>query len=183
MDELYLSIVGHGGVGKTSLSLRFVKDDFTESYVPTIEDEFIKNVIIDGESHETYIIDTAGQDEFKDLKSSSIRKCDGFILVYAVNDLKSVEALKENFDLIKSCQKNTENIIILGNKCDLPEDEWENRKEDVKMRIKSWAENIPIYEVSAKTGIGVNESFEKLCRIILGKGAQGEGEGGCCNIQ
>ena len=179
-------MLGSGGVGKTSLSLMFVRGEFVESYVPTIEDEFQKNVNIDGETYPAYIVDTAGQDEFKDLKSTSLKNCDGFFLVYAVDDANSAESLRENFDLIKNMQRNTKNVIILGNKCDLPKDTWKVKKEEVKNKIKQWGSGIPIFEVSAKAGIGVNESFEKLARILLGKDQasnQNSEGGGCCNIQ
>ena len=62
--------------------------------------------------------------------------------------------------------------------------------------IKEWGEDFPIFEVSAKTGLGVSESIDTLFRTIVNnnkpkeeekeKGEEkggGEEEGGCCNIQ
>ena len=130
------------------------------------------------------------------MKIATIKRSVGFILVYSVERKDTVEELKENFDLIKEHHKNTKNIIILGNKADLPKDEWMVSKKDVKEMIKEWGEDFPIFEVSAKTGLGVSESIDTLFRTIVNnnkpkeeekeKGEEkggGEEEGGCCNIQ
>jgi len=178
-------MLGSGGVGKTSLTLMFVRGEFVEQYVPTIEDEFQKNIKIDDETYQACIVDTAGQDEFKDIKNQAIRQCDGFVLVYAVDDESSVEAMKELFEMICQYKGNNPKVIILGNKCDLPKTSWKNTKEEVKSKISSWGSKLPIVEVSAKAGIGVNESFEKISRVIAGKdnsGSGGNGDG-CCNVQ
>jgi small GTP-binding protein len=185
MSELHICVLGSGGVGKTSLTLMFVRGEFVEQYVPTIEDEFQKNIKIDNETIQAFIVDTAGQEEFKDLKSASIKSCEGFILVYAVDDANSVETLRENYELIKLQKKDLNNIIILGNKCDLPKSTWKKTMADVKKTIGDWGAKIPIYETSAKTGTGVNEAFEKIARIMTKKDVsqQQSTEQGCCNIQ
>ena len=67
-DVVNVVMLGSGGVGKTSISLRFVRGEFTESYVPTIEDEFEKIITVDGKNYLIEIVDTAGQEDFKDLK-------------------------------------------------------------------------------------------------------------------
>lgn len=61
-------IVGSGGVGKSCLTVRFLKDEFTSEYDPTIgisrlmqEENYRKNVTVDNAACTAYIIDTAGQ--------------------------------------------------------------------------------------------------------------------------
>ena len=41
-NDYRVVVFGAGGVGKTSLVLRFIKDEFRDSYVPTIEDTYRK---------------------------------------------------------------------------------------------------------------------------------------------
>lgn len=41
-------MLGSGGVGKSSLTVRYVSNTFVDSYDPTIEDSYRKHVIIKG---------------------------------------------------------------------------------------------------------------------------------------
>lgn len=47
--------------GKSSLTVQFVDGHFVESYYPTIENTFSKNIKYKGQEYTTEIIDTAGQ--------------------------------------------------------------------------------------------------------------------------
>ena len=47
--------------GKSSLVIQFTENQFIESYYPTIENTFTKNVSYKGVDYECDIIDTAGQ--------------------------------------------------------------------------------------------------------------------------
>lgn len=49
--------------GKSSLTVQFVDGHFVESYYPTIENTFSKNIKYKGQEYTTEIIDTAGQVE------------------------------------------------------------------------------------------------------------------------
>ncbi len=62
--EMRLCVMGDGGTGKTTLTIQLVHNHFTESYDPTIEDSYRKQVLIDGETVVLDILDTAGQEEF-----------------------------------------------------------------------------------------------------------------------
>ena len=42
-----LVIVGAGGVGKSALTIQFVQSHFVQSYDPTVEDSYQKQVVID----------------------------------------------------------------------------------------------------------------------------------------
>lgn len=47
--------------GKSSLVVQYVENNFVESYYPTIENTFTKNIKYNGVEYECDIIDTAGQ--------------------------------------------------------------------------------------------------------------------------
>ncbi len=49
------------GVGKSSLTVRFVEGHFVESYYPTIENTFSHTIKSRGQDFATEIVDTAGQ--------------------------------------------------------------------------------------------------------------------------
>lgn len=41
-NDYRVVVFGAGGVGKSSLVLRFIKGNFREDYIPTIEDTYIQ---------------------------------------------------------------------------------------------------------------------------------------------
>ena len=48
-EEVFkLVIVGDGGVGKTSMLMSFVQNQFPENYIPTVLETYAKIVIVDG---------------------------------------------------------------------------------------------------------------------------------------
>ena len=57
-------VLGSGGVGKSALTFRLITDRFVVGYDPTIEDDYRKQITIDGQVERLDILDTAGQEEF-----------------------------------------------------------------------------------------------------------------------
>lgn len=79
-NSIKIGIFGGGGVDKTCLSLRYLKGEYTDSYIPTIEDEFSKVIEVDNKPISLIVIDTAGQDDFSEMRFnyySSICFCYG----------------------------------------------------------------------------------------------------------
>ncbi|CAH8519635.1 unnamed protein product [Schistosoma mattheei] len=65
MTEYKLVVVGAGGVGKSALTIQLIQNHFVEEYDPTIEDSYRKQMVIDGEICLLDILDTAGQEEYR----------------------------------------------------------------------------------------------------------------------
>ena len=61
MREYHLVVLGSGGVGKSALTVQFVQGLFVESYDPTIEDAYKKQIEVDGKLCSLQILDTAGK--------------------------------------------------------------------------------------------------------------------------
>ena len=60
------AVFGAGGVGKSALTLRYVRDFFVKGWDPTIEDAYMKTVEMDdGSKVQLEILDTAGQGDFQ----------------------------------------------------------------------------------------------------------------------
>ncbi|CAH8848211.1 unnamed protein product [Trichobilharzia szidati] len=163
MTEYKLVVVGAGGVGKSALTIQLIQNHFVEEYDPTIEDSYRKQVVIDGEICLLDILDTAGQEEYSAMRDQYMRTGEGFLCVFAVNNLKSYEDINQYREQIKRVKDADEvPMVLVGNKVDLT-----NRSvctNEAKMSANSY--NIPYVETSAKTRQGVEDAFYTLVREI-----------------
>ncbi len=168
-----LMLLGDTSVGKTSFILRFCDDKFEEESLTTIGiDQKNKYVKVDDKKIELHIWDTAGQERFKSLAKNLFKGADGIILMYDMSNLDSFKAIKKWINDIKESIDITKvGIIIVGNKCDLPEDEIKVDKETKDYFEKE--QKMKIIEASAKNSKNVNDSFliiiKKMIELGLGK--------------
>ena len=167
-------ILGDSEVGKTSFILRFCENEFPEDSLTTIgidtKTKFIKR---NDKKIQLVIWDTAGQERFKSITKNTLKGADGVLLMYAINKKNSFKAMKDWINSIKeSLNIDKHGLIIIGNKCDLPEEERE--VDDDMVKIFKDKEKVEIIEASGKNDINVNESFIKLIdkMIELGLGRQ-----------
>ena len=87
---LKVVLLGDGGVGKSALMTRYVKNNFEQKSFHTIGVEFLnKDISSFGNSYTLQIWDTAGQERFKSLRTPFYRGADCCILTFAVNDKQS----------------------------------------------------------------------------------------------
>lgn len=163
MTEYKLVVVGAGGVGKSALTIQLIQNHFVDEYDPTIEDSYRKQVVIDGETCLLDILDTAGQEEYSAMRDQYMRTGEGFLCVFAINNIKSFEDIHHYREQIKRV-KDSEDVpmVLVGNKCDLP-----SRTVDTKQaQDLARSYGIPFIETSAKTRQGVDDAFYTLVREI-----------------
>jgi len=156
--------MGCGGVGKSAITLQLMQNRFIEGHDPTIEDSYQKYIQVDGKPCRLDILDTAGQEEFKSMRSQYMRQGQGYILVYSVTDKASWEKTKEFFDEVVRAKGGKENVVLVlvGNKCDLKDDRQVSEDEG-KSLAGEYATPL-FYETSAKTNINIKEAFDQLIR-------------------
>jgi len=167
-ETLYVSVLGTGGVGKSALTLRFVRDFFVQDWDPTIEDAYRKPVDVDNETCLLDILDTAGQDDFESLRPSWMIGKDGYVFVFSLDQPKSLEELHPFFELHHQLNEGRRMPIVLAaNKKDLATQDTETQAKAREEGMKRAAELGARYiETSAKTGENVQETFEAFVRQV-----------------
>ena len=80
---------------------------FVETYDPTIEDSYRKQVVIDSQSCMLEVLDTAGQEEYTALRDQWIRDGEGFILVYSITSRSSFTRIRKFHNQIQRVKEST----------------------------------------------------------------------------
>ena len=150
--------LGDQCVGKSSILNRFYQDKFEPDYQATIGLDFhSKNVSINGTSVRLLLYDTAGQEKFKSLIPMYIRDANIIIVVYDITSKDSFVHTDHWVNETKDLKREDAIFVLVGNKIDL---------EDKRVLETKEAENFAnekgflFYEVSAKSGQGIQELFE-----------------------
>jgi len=169
--QFKIVLLGEGCVGKTSLSLRYVQDQFNPQHKQTQVATFLtKKLAIDGKRVNLAIWDTAGQEKFHSLGPIYYRDANGALLVYDITDNDSFSKVK---NWVKELRKMLGNEIVLaiaGNKCDLEKNRVVSEEEALSYAAKVKARH---FNTSAKLNKGVEEVFLDLTKRLLEKAATG----------
>ena len=156
-------LVGSINVGKTSLVTRYATGKFHEISKSTKNCSYIsKTKKINGKNYEIRLWDTAGQEKYKSVTKIFIKDANIAILVFAIDNEKSFEDLKDWLQIIKNV--NDENLIfgIAANKSDL---KIENNFDE---KAKNFAKNIG--GILKKTSAIIeNGGFEELLDELIFK--------------
>lgn len=158
-------ILGDTNVGKSSLFLRYTKDEFKSAIANTIGVDYdLKEVMVDGKPINLKIWDTAGQERFKSIVAQVLRDSHGFILVYDVNSRRTFSEVE---NLIKELGSviHPKCTVIVGNKADLADEEL-LEEESKKLREFCVEQKFKHFICSAKTGENVNAIFEYLSKAV-----------------
>ncbi|TDZ74679.1 GTP-binding protein rhoA [Colletotrichum sidae] len=203
-----LVIVGDGACGKTCLLIVFSKGTFPEVemqlrsidaidastaapvYVPTVFENYVADVEVDGKHVELALWDTAGQEDYDRLRPLSYPDSHVILICFAVDSPDSLDNVQEKWisEVLHFCQGLP--IILVGCKKDLRYDSKTieelrktsqkpvspeevsppatealtlNSGEEIRKKIGAYK----YLECSAKTNEGVREVFEHATRAAL----------------
>lgn len=144
----YISFFGHESVGKTSVISRFKSKEFDELIPHTIGmDSYIVGSL--------KIVDMSGQEAYFTLFKRLFYQSDIIVIFFDISKRSSFDSLidfKEFLDDVHFAQ-----FILVGNKCDLNREVSKEEAENIASKY-----GLNYFEVSAKTGFGVDELFNYI---------------------
>jgi len=168
MHQFRAVVLGSGGVGKSTLTLRFVKNTFIDIYDPTIEELFTKDIDLDAKQRvRLEVLDTAGAEQFTAINEFYLKGADGFLLVYSLTSkqtLNELEPIMRQILEVKGLDHSEIPIVLVGTKSDLVE-EREVLSRTSQQFAQRW--NLRTLETSAKRNIGVADAFHELARQMM----------------
>ncbi|KAI8985810.1 ras family-domain-containing protein [Pilobolus umbonatus] len=169
-------VVGDGACGKTSLLNVFTRNQFPLIYEPTVFDNYIHEVSVEGKKVELSIWDTAGQEEFDRLRSLSYSDTHVIIVCFSIENRDSLENIPNRWveELQKGCPQAV--TILVALKCDLRDDEAALKKSGKTTKPILYEEGLEVakkihairyLECSAKHNRGVRECFEQAAKVAI----------------
>ncbi|KKA26853.1 hypothetical protein TD95_002456 [Thielaviopsis punctulata] len=189
-SSVKLVLLGEAAVGKSSLVLRFVNDDFQENKEPTIGAAFLtQKCNLPTRTIKFEIWDTAGQERFASLAPMYYRNAQAALVVY---DLTKASSLIKAKHWVAELQRQASPgivIALVGNKFDLASssppspsssadadadaaasspDAADNARKISTDEAQDYAkeEGLLFFETSAKTGFNVAEVFTAIANAI-----------------
>ncbi|XP_058389265.1 ras-related protein Rab-17 [Diceros bicornis minor] len=160
-----LVLLGSSSVGKSSLALRYVRNDF-KSTLPTVGCAFFTKLVEFGAASLKFEIwDTAGQEKYHSVCHLYFRGANAALLVYDITSKDSFGMAQQWLkDLEKEFQPGEVVVMLVGNKTDLGEE-----REVMFEEGKEFAESkgLLFMETSARLNHQVTEVFSAVARELL----------------
>jgi small GTP-binding protein len=155
-------LIGHFGVGKTSLMRRFVDNAFSEDYKVTLGVQVKKKMITlaNGDEISFIIWDLEGNTSVEKTRKSYMLGANAFIYVFDATRTETFKDLNSEVGFLQEHYPSAKTKVI-GNKMDLVNVESLN---DI-MRAKTLKYD---FLTSAKTGDNVESMFKELAIELLG---------------
>ncbi|KYK61772.1 hypothetical protein DCS_02916 [Drechmeria coniospora] len=196
-SSVKLVLLGEAAVGKSSLVLRFVNNDFQENKEPTIGAAFLtQKCNLPSRTIKFEIWDTAGQERFASLAPMYYRNAQAALVVYDLT--KPTSLIKAKHWVAELQRQASPGIVIalVGNKLDLAAESAAAEGDDAddaeasgdarkvsteEAQAYAEEESLLFFETSAKTGHNVTEVFTAIANAIPEtslKSARGAGAAG-----
>ncbi|CAN1802762.1 Rac-like GTP-binding protein ARAC3 [Linum perenne] len=157
--------VGDGAVGKTCMLISYTSNTFPTDYVPTVFDNFSANVVVDGNTVNLGLWDTAGQEDYNRLRPLSYRGADVFLLAFSLISKASYENVAKKWIPELRHYAPGVPIILVGTKLDHPGAVPITSAQGEELRKLIGA---PMYiECSSKTQQNVKAVFDAAIKVVL----------------
>ncbi len=162
-------VLGHSGVGKTSLVNQYVRGTFQGNTTTTIGAAYTQKFIdIDNHRISLQIWDTAGQERFRSMLPMYYRNAQAAILVFDVTDPSTMDRLPDWVSELQSRGLPDIILTIASNKADVASAAPVSVSPDDAQRYAN-SIGASLFETSAKTGKGIEDLFNDLAQKLLDK--------------
>jgi len=153
-------ILGHFGVGKTSLIRRFVTNQFSDKYKVTIGVHISKKVVtLSAEESISMILwDLEGTDSLDQIRDAYLLGTHGVIFVFDVSRPSTFQQLNTDLKIVSN-KLPKRPLLVVGNKKDLVSES--ELKDLLEANTISYD-----YLTSAKTGDTVEDVFLNLATLL-----------------
>lgn len=172
LDEMSVKcvLVGDSAVGKTALLVRFTSETFPDSYKPTVFDNTGVEVYMDGVQISLGLWDTAGHDNFRQIRPRSYHQADVVLICYSVanpNSLANIQRkwmaeIRENLPkvpvLVVATQTDLREMGVHRGNCITPA---EGKRVAHEVHAKGYL------ECSSLGNRGVQQVFEYAVRTVF----------------
>lgn len=153
-------LLGHFGVGKTSIIRKFVTNEFSTDYKVTIGVHILKKEIpvTTTDNISLIIWDLEGTDNVDLINKSYLLGAHSFIYVYDITRPVTFSNLEEN--ILKLNEKFPNTLLkTVANKIDLVEDINDEKYKDTLLKTD--------FTSSAKTGENIEVLFDNIAKELL----------------
>ncbi|KAJ7031706.1 ras protein [Mycena alexandri] len=159
-DQWCIAALGAASVGKSALAIQFTLDCFDQQ---GLGEGFRKSFTLDDRMCYLEVLDTAGDEEYANLRDQWVREGQAFILVYSIASRSSFDRLGVLHQAVRRVKGDDAILLLVGNKCDMV-DGREVSKEDGEALARQFG--CAFIETSAKTAQNVDQAFKGVVRTL-----------------
>ncbi|XP_063961643.1 mitochondrial Rho GTPase 1-A-like isoform X1 [Lytechinus pictus] len=165
--DVRILLLGDAGVGKTSLILTLVSDEFPEEEVPARAEEITIPPDVTPEKVPTHIVDFSAREQSDEILLEEIDRADVICVVYAVSNKDTIDSITDYWlPLVRNTlgSDHLTPVIIVGNKSDQAD---ANSLETVVPIMNDYAEIETCVECSARNLKNISEVFYYAQKAVL----------------
>jgi small GTP-binding protein len=160
-----LVVAGEGGVGKTTLVIRYCEGIFKHDTRTTVGVGFAsKEVKVEGERIKLQIWDFGGEERFRFILPTYCKGANAAILAFDTTRFQSLKNLPEWVDILRNNAGDIP-IVLVGTKVDVEEKRTVKTDDGESFAKKNRFEGY--FDVSSKTGLNVDSVFTRVAELAF----------------
>lgn len=128
-------------------------------------------MIVNGKVAKVQVWDTAGQERYRAITKAYYRGAEAIVIVFGLDDEVSFSNINQWMEDVVKYTGNDVLIAVAANKADLNE----RKVNEKNIGELKQTQGVCVYEMSAKTGKGVEEAFEKVVEELIRRKRNEEG--------
>ena len=154
------TFAGKSAICRSVLNLEFNPDTLVSIGADKFESKFI---VKNGENVKLLLLDVSGVERFRAVALKALDSVRGIIIVFDITRKSTFDNLNIWLNEIRETYYNPR-LVLFGNKVDMSDNYREVSTEEAKKYAES--QNLPYFEISAKTRQGMNEGLSYIVNEI-----------------